>query len=54
MREVQCNVGGSKHYEEGRVEYLFFYQGEYLLVPNTSVEACVDCGIVDYDAAVMK
>ena len=43
MREVQCNVCGSKHYEERRVEYLYSYQGEYLLVPNTPVEVCVDC-----------
>ncbi|MBC6473798.1 MAG: type II toxin-antitoxin system MqsA family antitoxin [Hormoscilla sp. GM102CHS1] len=54
MREVQCNVCGSKKYSERRVEYLYSYQGEYLLVPNTPVEVCVDCGMVYYDAAVMK
>lgn len=54
MREVQCNVCGSNHYQERRVEYLYSYQGEYLLVPNTPVEICVDCGMVYYDAAVLK
>jgi len=54
MREVQCHVCGSQKYSERRVEYLYSYQGEYLLVPNTPVEVCVDCGMVYYDAAVMK
>jgi YgiT-type zinc finger domain-containing protein len=28
--------------------------GEYLLVPNTPVEVCLNCGMVYYDAAVLK
>ncbi len=28
--------------------------GAYLLVPNTPVEVCLDCGLAYYDAAVLK
>ncbi|MDI6770383.1 MAG: type II toxin-antitoxin system MqsA family antitoxin [Anaerolineales bacterium] len=54
MRKVQCNFCGSDRYEERRIEYLYGYQGEYLLVPNTPVEICLNCGMVYYDAAVLK
>lgn len=54
MRQVRCNFCGSERYEERRIEYLYSYQGEYLLVPNTPVEVCLDCGMVYYDAAVLK
>lgn len=30
------------------------HKGEYLLVPNTPVEVCLNCGMVYYDAAVLK
>lgn len=54
MRTIQCNFCGSEHYEERRLEYLYSYNGEYLLVPNTPVEVCLNCGMVYYDAAVLK
>jgi YgiT-type zinc finger domain-containing protein len=54
MRKVQCNFCGSNRYEERRIEYLYSYKGEYLLVPNTPVEFCLNCGMVYYDAAVLK
>jgi len=54
MVQVRCNVCGSGRYEERRVEYLYSYKGKYLLVPNTPVEVCLDCGTVYYDAAVLK
>ncbi|XWK90774.1 MAG: YgiT-type zinc finger protein [Phormidium sp.] len=44
MREIQCNTCGSNHYEKRRIDYLYSHQGKYLLVPNTPVEICVDCG----------
>jgi len=54
MRKAACNYCGSRRYEERRIEYLYSYEGEYLLVPNTPVEVCLDCGMVYYDAAVLK
>jgi len=54
MREVRCNFCGSDRYEERRIEYLYSHRGEYLLVPNTPVEVCLNCGMVYYDAAVLK
>jgi YgiT-type zinc finger domain-containing protein len=54
MSKVKCNHCGSERYEERRIEYLYSYQGQYLLVPNTPVEVCLDCGMVYYDAVVLK
>lgn len=54
MRKIRCNFCGSDRYEERRIDYLYSYKGEYLLVPNTPVEVCLDCGMVYYDAAVLK
>jgi YgiT-type zinc finger domain-containing protein len=54
MSEVLCSSCGSGQYEERRIEYLYSYKGEYLLVRNTPVEVCVDCGTVYYDAGVLK
>ena len=53
-RKVRCNFCGSEQYEERRIEYLYSYKGEYLLVPNTPVEVCLNCGMIYYDAAVLK
>ncbi len=52
--KIQCNFCGSDNYEERRIEYLYSHSGEYLLVPNTPVEVCLNCGMVYYDAAVLK
>ena len=54
MNQIRCNFCGSERYEERRIEYLYSHKGKYLLVPNTPVEVCVDCGMVYYDAAVLK
>ena len=54
MTEPKCNLCGSPGYEERRIEYLYSHQGEYLLVPNTPVEICLDCGAIYYEAAVLK
>lgn len=54
MRKVQCNFCGSDRYEERRIEYLYGHEGRYLLVPNTPVEVCLNCGMVYYEAAVLK
>jgi len=53
-KKVQCNFCGSEQYEERRIEYLYSYKGKYLLVPNTPVEVCLNCGMIYYDAAVLK
>ena len=54
MKKIKCNFCGSDRYEEQRIEYLYSHKGKYLLVPNTPVEVCLDCGMVYYDAAVLK
>lgn len=54
MRKTRCNYCGSDRFEERRIEYLYSHKGEYLLVPNTPVEVCLNCGMVYYDAAVLK
>ncbi|MBW4461515.1 MAG: type II toxin-antitoxin system MqsA family antitoxin [Nodosilinea sp. WJT8-NPBG4] len=54
MRDIKCNTCGSAGYEERRVTYLYSHQGQYLIVPNTPVEICSDCGTVYYSAEVLK
>jgi YgiT-type zinc finger domain-containing protein len=54
MRKVLCNFCGSARYEERKIEYLYGHKSKYLLVPNTTVEVCINCGMVYYDAAVLK
>ncbi len=54
MQTVQCNFCGGKQYKERQTEYLYSYKGKYLLVPDTPVEVCVNCGMIYYDAAVLK
>ncbi len=54
MRKVRCNFCGSDRYEERRIEYLYSHKGKYLLVSNTPIEVCLNCGMVYYDAAVLK
>jgi YgiT-type zinc finger domain-containing protein len=51
---VQCNFCGSDRYEEKRIEYLYHHADKYLLVSNTPVQVCLNCGMVYYDAAVLK
>ncbi len=54
MRKERCNFCGSDRYEERRIEYLYSYKGSYLLVPDTPIEVCLNCGMVYYDAVVLK
>ncbi|HZG37139.1 MAG TPA: type II toxin-antitoxin system MqsA family antitoxin [Nodosilinea sp.] len=54
MRDIKCNTCGSADYEERRITYLYSHQGQYLIVPNTPVEICSDCGTVYYSAEVLK
>ncbi len=52
--DMNCNFCGATDYEERRIEYLYSFKGNYLLVPNTPVEICNKCGMVYYDAKVLK
>ncbi len=54
MRPINCNVCGGDRHEERKVEYLYSHYGKYLLVPNTPVRLCLECGTAYYDAAVLK
>jgi YgiT-type zinc finger domain-containing protein len=54
MENKKCIYCGSSQYEERRTDYLYSYKGNYLLVPNTPVEICLNCGMVYFDAKVMK
>jgi YgiT-type zinc finger domain-containing protein len=50
----RCPYCGYDEFEERRIEYLYSYRGQYLLVPNTPVQVCAKCGMVYYEAAVLK
>lgn len=52
--DKRCTSCGGASYEERRIDYLYSRNGEYLLVPNTPVEVCTNCGTVYYRAAVLK
>ena len=54
MRRIRCNACGGEEYEVRRTEYLYSHGGQYLLVPDTPVEVCSECGMVYYDASVIK
>lgn len=54
MKNKKCIYCGSQQYEERRTDYLYSFKGNYLLVPNTPVEICVNCGMVYFDAKVLK
>jgi YgiT-type zinc finger domain-containing protein len=54
MTKIKCNFCGSEHYEQKKIDYLYSYKGQYLLVPNTPVEICSNCGMIYYDAQVFK
>lgn len=51
---ITYNFCGSNQSQERRIDYLYSHKGDYLLVPNTPVEICPDCGMVYYDAKVLK
>ncbi len=50
----KCNFCGSLQYENRTTDYMYSYKGNYLLVPETPVEVCSNCGMVYYDATVLK
>ena len=54
QRQDLCSFCGGDGFEERRVDYLYSHDGSYLLVPNTPMEVCLACGMVYYDAAVLK
>ncbi|MBD2231022.1 type II toxin-antitoxin system MqsA family antitoxin [Phormidium tenue] len=54
MRDIKCNTCGRADFEERQITYLCSHQGQYLIVPNTPVEICSDCGTVYYSAAALK
>lgn len=54
METFKCTVCVSEQYEERRIDYLYSHQNQYLLVPNTPIEVCLDCGMVYFEAKVLK
>lgn len=54
MTKMKCNVCGSEKCDHREIDYLYHYQDKYLLVPNTPVEICQNCGTIYYAAKVMK
>lgn len=54
MEQKTCNFCGSDSHEERRIEYLYRHKEKYLLVPNTPVEICLNCGMIYYNAEVLK
>lgn len=54
MKKAKCNFCESERCEDRRIDYLYSHQGRYLLVPNTPVEVCSHCGMIYYDATVLK
>ena len=54
MKKVKCNFCGSERSEERRIEYLYTHDEKHLLVPNTPVEVCLNCGMIYYEAKVLK
>lgn len=54
MKHKRCNYCGNYEYEERKTAYLYSYKGNYLLVPDTPVEVCLNCGMHYYDAKVLK
>lgn len=49
-----CPFCGYPHFKEERTDYLYSHAGDYLLVPNTPVLACANCGMIFYDGAVLE
>ncbi len=50
----KCNYCGKADYEERKTPYLYSYKGNYLLVSDTPVEICLNCGMLYYEAKVLK
>jgi YgiT-type zinc finger domain-containing protein len=54
MRAIACTNCRDTTFEQREIEYLYSHEGKYLLVPDTPVEVCRQCGMVYYDATVLK
>ena len=54
MPDSRCSFCGHERYEQRRVEYIYTHQGKHLLVPNTPVEVCLNCGMKYYEAGVLE
>jgi YgiT-type zinc finger domain-containing protein len=54
MANERCPVCGGEGSETKTVDYLYSHRGRYLLVPNTPVEVCPECGMAFYEARVLK
>lgn len=51
--KVKCNFCSSSEHDTKRTEYLYNHNGKYLLVPNTPVDVCRNCGMSYFDANVL-
>ncbi len=49
-----CPFCARPHFEEERTDYFYSHNGKYLLVPNTPVLVCANCGMIFYDGAVLE
>jgi YgiT-type zinc finger domain-containing protein len=49
-----CNFCGGEKFVTRRIEYLYSHEGKYLIVPNTPIEVCLNCGMIYYEASVLK
>ncbi|OQX14965.1 MAG: YgiT-type zinc finger domain-containing protein [Desulfobacteraceae bacterium IS3] len=54
MKQKKCNYCGTSGYEERKTAYLYSYKGNYLLAPDTPAEICLNCGMLYYEAKVLK
>ncbi len=54
MNNNKCNFCGSEDCKTKTIEYLYSHKGQYLLVPNTPVEMCNNCGMMYYEEKVLK
>lgn len=50
----QCPFCGGVRFEEQRVDYLYSHDDNYLLVPNTPVQICLECGMHYYEAHTLR
>lgn len=51
---MKCSFCGNEKHARRKIEYLYSHAGKHLLVPNTPVEICETCGMIYYDASVLK
>lgn len=60
--KIICHIIRQKGYLPGNYDYtkcnkkikIYSHEGKYLLVPNTPIEVCLDCGMIYYDVVVLK